>query len=106
MMARTHQRDCAGSARTCQPRARSALQLTHVDPAVSLQALEHVYVEPGVLKAIVHPDREVTVHIPLPQDNGQVELVPAYLVQHNNVRGPFKGGLIFHQDVTIEGLRK
>jgi glutamate dehydrogenase (NAD(P)+) len=38
-------------------------------------------------------------------DNGQIEVFTGYRVQHNNVLGPFKGGLRFHPMVNIDEVR-
>ena len=51
------------------------------------------------------PDRELTVEVPFKMDNGDVNSVVGYRVQHNNTRGPFKGGIRYHQHVDIEEVR-
>ncbi|KAG2437453.1 hypothetical protein HXX76_006103 [Chlamydomonas incerta] len=38
-------------------------------------------------------------------DNGEVNMFPAYRVQHNNALGPFKGGIIYHPGVSLENMR-
>eukprot|EP00798_Chlamydomonas_sp_ICE-L_P020967 gene20967-27822_t len=69
------------------------------------EALEHLKIRPSLAKSIIHPDRMFTVHIPLQMDSGEVNLYTAYRVQHNNTRGPFKGGLIFHPDVDLQSMQ-
>ncbi|EFJ44182.1 hypothetical protein VOLCADRAFT_65188 [Volvox carteri f. nagariensis] len=61
--------------------------------------------DPQVEKAILNPDREVKVNLVVPMDNGEVNMYDAYRVQHNNVLGPFKGGIIFHPAVNLENMR-
>ncbi|GLC46010.1 hypothetical protein PLESTF_000745900 [Pleodorina starrii] len=61
--------------------------------------------DPQVEKAILNPDREVKVNLVVPMDNGEVNMYDAYRVQHNNVLGPFKGGLILHPAVDLENMR-
>ena len=40
------------------------------------------------------------------RDNGEVATFNAYRVQHDNSRGPYKGGLRFHPDVDIDDVRR
>ncbi len=49
--------------------------------------------------------RELTVNFPLRRDDGRVEVLTGYRVQHNIVRGPAKGGIRYHQEVTLEEMR-
>jgi glutamate dehydrogenase (NAD(P)+) len=48
---------------------------------------------------------EVVVNFPVKMDDGHVEVFTGYRVQHNNVLGPFKGGLRFHPAVEIDEVR-
>lgn len=49
-----------------------------------------------------HPKRALIVDIPLEMDDGSVRHFEGYRVQHNLSRGPGKGGVRFHPDVTLE----
>lgn len=49
--------------------------------------------------------REIIMEIPLRKDDGSLMPVKAYRVQHNNARGPFKGGIRYHQDVDLAEVR-
>jgi glutamate dehydrogenase (NAD(P)+) len=51
------------------------------------------------------PKREVQVHIPVEMDNGELNTFIGYRVQHNNARGPMKGGLRFHPEVDLDEVR-
>lgn len=51
------------------------------------------------------PDREVTVSIPMQMDDGTFRIFTGYRVQHNAARGPYKGGVRFHQDVDMNDVR-
>ena len=46
--------------------------------------------------------RELTVHFPVHMDDGSVEVFTGWRVQHNISRGPAKGGIRYHQDVTLD----
>ncbi|MCZ7584805.1 MAG: Glu/Leu/Phe/Val dehydrogenase [Deltaproteobacteria bacterium] len=48
---------------------------------------------------------EIVVHFPVRMDSGEVEVFTGYRVQHNNTLGPFKGGLRFHPDLSIDEVR-
>lgn len=49
-----------------------------------------------------HPSRTLIVDIPLEMDDGSIRHFEGYRVQHNLSRGPGKGGVRFHPDVTLE----
>ena len=49
--------------------------------------------------------REITVEVPVEMDNGTIETLVGYRVQHNNARGPMKGGLRYHKDVDLDEVR-
>jgi len=51
------------------------------------------------------PERELIVHFPVRMDNGEIQMFTGYRVQHCTVRGPGKGGIRFHPDVTLEEVR-
>src|SRR5437764_7614346 len=51
------------------------------------------------------PRREMTVSIPLHRDDGQVEVLRGYRVQHNLSRGPAKGGIRYHPSTDIDEVR-
>jgi glutamate dehydrogenase (NAD(P)+) len=51
------------------------------------------------------PHREVQVSIPVEMDNGDIEVFIGYRVQHDNSRGPYKGGLRYHPRVDLDEVR-
>ena len=51
------------------------------------------------------PYREVSVQIPVKQSDGKVHTYSGYRIQHNGARGPYKGGVRFHQEVDIDKVR-
>lgn len=52
-----------------------------------------------------YPEREFIVSVPLTMDNGKTEVFEGYRVQHNNARGPYKGGLRFHPDADLDEVK-
>jgi glutamate dehydrogenase (NAD(P)+) len=51
------------------------------------------------------PRREFTVHFPVHMDDGSVKVFTGYRVQHNLGRGPAKGGIRYHQDVSLDEVK-
>jgi glutamate dehydrogenase (NAD(P)+) len=56
-------------------------------------------------KLLITPKREVTVQVSFERDSGQIETVLGYRVQHDNSRGPMKGGLRYHPAVDLDEVR-
>lgn len=59
----------------------------------------------GVLEVLKHPKRELTVNFPVRMDDGSIKVFTGYRVQHNEARGPYKGGIRYHQNVDIDEVR-
>ncbi len=51
------------------------------------------------------PKNELIINFPVKMDDGQVRLFKGYRVQHNNLLGPFKGGMRFHPSVTLDDVK-
>lgn len=61
--------------------------------------------DPNIHRVLRKPKRELTVSIPIKMDDGKIEVFTGYRVQHNLARGPGKGGIRYHPDVTLEEVR-
>ncbi len=61
--------------------------------------------EPGIIDVLSNPKRELTVNFPVRMDDGSVKVFTGYRVQHNESRGPFKGGIRYHQQVDIDEVK-
>ncbi len=68
-------------------------------------AAERLNLDPGLRAVLREPRRELTVHFPVHMDDGSVKVFTGYRVQHNLSRGPAKGGIRYHQDVTIDEVK-
>jgi glutamate dehydrogenase (NAD(P)+) len=68
-------------------------------------AADQLALDPGLRKVLRVPKRELTVNFPVTMDDGHVEVFTGYRVQHNLSRGPAKGGIRYHQDVTLDEVR-
>lgn len=57
------------------------------------------------LQSVLFPKRIIEVNLPIKMDDGSTKTFTAYRSQHNDARGPFKGGIRFHQDVNIDEVK-
>jgi glutamate dehydrogenase (NAD(P)+) len=68
-------------------------------------AAEKLNLDPGLRRVLREPRRELTVHFPVKMDDGNVRVFTGYRVQHNLSRGPAKGGIRYHQDVSLDEVK-
>lgn len=68
-------------------------------------ATKHLSLPPLLLARLSEPDRIIHVSLPVEMDNGQVKTFEGYRVQHNNILGPYKGGIRYHQNVSMDEVR-
>ncbi len=61
--------------------------------------------ERGVREVLRWPTREFTFRIPVRMDDNSLQVFTGFRVQHNDARGPNKGGIRFHPDETIDTVR-
>ncbi|MGB9985504.1 glutamate dehydrogenase GdhB [Salarchaeum japonicum] len=64
------------------------------------QAAAHIDIDPDIVERLEHPKNVHEVTVPIERDDGSVEVFTGYRAQHDSVRGPFKGGLRYHPEVT------
>lgn len=55
--------------------------------------------------ALMHPERELAVSLPVKMDDGTIKVFKGYRVQHSSLKGPCKGGIRYHQDVNLEEVK-
>jgi glutamate dehydrogenase (NAD(P)+) len=68
-------------------------------------AAERLNLDAGMRLVLREPRRELTVHFPVHMDDGSVQVFTGYRVQHNLGRGPAKGGIRYHQDVSLDEVK-
>lgn len=56
-------------------------------------------------EAILHPERELKVSVPVMMDDGTVKVFEGYRIQHSTSRGPAKGGIRYHHKVDLNEVR-
>ena len=69
------------------------------------RAADKLELDPSMRRLLQTAKREVTVEVPVEMDDGRLETLLGYRVQHNNARGPMKGGLRYHWDVDLDEVR-
>lgn len=69
------------------------------------EAVQKIGVEQGVYKYLKHPDKEITMYLPVGMDDGHVEVFTGYRVLHSTIRGPGKGGIRYDMNVSIDEVR-
>ena len=60
---------------------------------------------PEFMARLQQPNREVHISIPVKMDDGSLKIFEGYRVQYNNARGPYKGGIRYHQDTEINEVK-
>jgi glutamate dehydrogenase/leucine dehydrogenase len=60
---------------------------------------------PDVIDLMKFPMNEIIVHYPIRKDDGSIEIIKGYRVQHNNIMGPFKGGIRFSDDIYLDEIK-
>jgi glutamate dehydrogenase (NAD(P)+) len=69
------------------------------------EAAAKLDLDDGLRRVLRVPKRELTVNFPVTMDDRHVEVFTGFRVQHNLARGPAKGGIRYHQDVTLDEVR-
>lgn len=59
----------------------------------------------NIVEQLKNPDRYIEVSIPVTMDDGSLRIFSGFRSQHNNARGPYKGGIRYHQDVNLDEVR-
>jgi glutamate dehydrogenase (NADP+) len=65
------------------------------------KAFKHANLSEEALVKLKHPLAILEVSLPLRMDDGSLKVFTGYRVHHNQVRGPGKGGIRFHPDVSL-----
>ncbi len=85
---------------TVQGSATLAIAQHHFDTAA-----EQLKLDPSTVAILRHIKRELVVHFPVEMDDGSFRVYTGFRVQHNIARGPAKGGLRYHPDMTLADAR-
>ena len=69
------------------------------------KAADKLSLDTGIRKILGICNSEIVVNFPAKMDDGSIEVFTAYRVQHNNILGPYKGGLRYHPNLEIDMAR-
>ena len=69
------------------------------------RAADQIELSENVRRLLLTPKREVQVQVAVERDNGEIATYVGYRVQHDDARGPMKGGLRYHPDVDLDEVR-
>jgi len=67
-------------------------------------AVELLGLDAGIHEVLKQPKRALIVSLPVKMDDGTVKVFSGCRVQHNDARGPFKGGVRYHPNVTLDEI--
>ncbi len=86
-------------------KAKETLNPFEIARAQIDRAGKKLNLDPGMLELLKHPRRELTVNFPVKMDDGRVRVFTGYRVQYNDAIGPFKGGIRYHWNVSLDEVR-
>jgi glutamate dehydrogenase (NAD(P)+) len=66
------------------------------------KAYDAIKLESDIAAILSQPKNELIIHFPVRLKSGEVRMFKGYRVQHNNILGPYKGGIRYHQDVYLD----
>lgn len=69
------------------------------------QAAHAVDLPPYITTILSQPKNEIIVNFPVRMDDGSIRLFKGYRIQHNNLLGPYKGGIRYHKSVTLDDIK-
>ena len=69
------------------------------------EVLENYDLDDEIKEYLTFPQNEIIVNYPVRMDDNSVKMIKAYRVQHNNILGPFKGGIRFSHDVYLDEIK-
>ncbi len=69
------------------------------------KACDKLGLDPAVFEILKEPQRTIEVNIPVKMDDGSLKVFKGYRAQHNDAVGPYKGGIRFHENVTMDEVK-
>src|SRR5437588_664249 len=83
------------------------MQKTQYDMALEQfqKAADIMKLDPNVQEILRKPRRILSINFPVKMDDGRILLYQGFRSQHNNALGPYKGGIRFHPNVTIDEVK-
>src|SRR5678815_6108869 len=69
------------------------------------KAMKLINIDPDVAQILAQPKNELIVNFPVRMDNGKFHMFKGYRVQHNNILGPYKGGMRYHHEANLDEMK-
>lgn len=69
------------------------------------KALQHVSISADAIERLRYPKASLSVSVPMRRDNGELQVFQGYRVRYDDTRGPTKGGIRYHPNVTLDEVQ-
>jgi glutamate dehydrogenase (NAD(P)+) len=69
------------------------------------KAMKLINLEPNIAEILAQPKNEIITNFPVRMDDGTLKMFKGYRVQHNNVLGPYKGGMRYHHEANLDEMK-
>jgi glutamate dehydrogenase (NAD(P)+) len=69
------------------------------------KAMKLINIDRDIAEILGQPKNELIVNFPVRRDNGKIEMFKGYRVQHNNILGPYKGGMRYHHEANLDEMK-
>ena len=69
------------------------------------KAADAINLDPSVRQILAQPKNELIINFPVRMDDGSYEVFKGYRVQHNNLLGPYKGGIRYHHEANLDEMK-
>lgn len=93
------------SALSLPPTAKPKYEFFKVIQGYLEEAAKVAEISDYISTILSQPKNEIIVNFPVKMDDGSVRLFKGYRIQHNNLLGPYKGGMRYHQTVTLDDVK-
>jgi glutamate dehydrogenase (NAD(P)+) len=69
------------------------------------KAMRLINIDPDIAQILAQPKNELIVNFPVRMENGKFQMFKGYRVQHNNIMGPYKGGMRYHHEANLDEMK-
>src|SRR5690348_2435672 len=69
------------------------------------KAMKLINIDSDIKEILGQPKNELIVNFPVRMDNGKIQMFKGYRVQHNNILGPYKGGMRYHHEANLDEMK-
>ncbi|HVK76037.1 MAG TPA: Glu/Leu/Phe/Val dehydrogenase [Kofleriaceae bacterium] len=69
------------------------------------KAMKLIDLDQNIIEILAQPKNEIITNFPVRMDDGKIKVFKGYRVQHNNVLGPYKGGIRYHHEANLDEMK-